>query len=91
MICGGLSNFHLKKLGPLPSPMHIMSLAPHEFYFYISKHLFSFPTSLQLLISISLEDCIMAAEPEAKFAIHEAAREGKSKYIIRGQPSKLSR
>jgi hypothetical protein len=23
----------------------------------------------------------MAAEPEAKFAIHEAAREGKSKYI----------
>lgn len=23
----------------------------------------------------------MAAEPEAKFAIHEAAREGKSKYM----------
>lgn len=28
-----------------------------------------------------LEACIMAAEPEAKFAIHQAAREGKSKYI----------
>lgn len=27
------------------------------------------------------EACIMAAEPDAKFAIHEAAREGKSKYI----------
>jgi hypothetical protein len=30
----------------------------------------------------------MAAEPEAKFAIHEAAREGKSKYIREKNESK---
>lgn len=58
-----------------------ISLAPHDFY--LLRHFnISYTFHLPLFTSFSfLEACTMAAEPEAKFAIHEAAREGKSKYI----------
>jgi hypothetical protein len=52
----------------------------------ISLHLFIY---LNLHFFLFIEACIMAAEPEAKFAIHVAAREGKSK-SIREEQSKLS-